>query len=176
VKEKYIPTAEEVTRFMSLLEPGREPEGVWLQGLRLHAVATFEAIPYRITDGKIQVYMIKRPATDPLFSNTFHTPGTMCSGSDNTLEDAFQRLKTDELSELKIDNPEQIEAFYRVSPRGNEAVFMHLVKVFEGGNPENWYDADNIPLNTTQVHVDMIKKCVKAINKKGQKRHNWAFE
>jgi hypothetical protein len=176
VKEKHIPTAEEVTEYLESLEPGKMPENVWLQGLRLNAAVTFEAIPYRITDGKIQIYMLKRPATDPLFSNMFHTPGTMCRGNDNTLDDAFNRLKTDELSELKIDRPEQIETFYRVSPRGKEAVFMHLVKVFEGGNPENWYDADNIPQNTVQVHVDMIKKCVIAINKKGQKRQTCAFE
>jgi hypothetical protein len=160
-----IPTPEEVARTEQTYEPGRVPEVVWLEHLRLNAIVAVEIIPYKIVDGKVKVYMIRRPTNDPFYPNQLHTPGTMCNGNDKTIEDAVQRVMNEEISEFTTDRPEEIDTLYRSTPRGVEGAFIFSTRVIDGGNPENWYDAENLPKDTIEHHQEMIKIVLPKLSK-----------
>ncbi len=169
-------STEEVAKAEQSYEPGRVPEPVWYEHIRLNAVVTVEITPYKIVDGKIFVYMEKRPESDKFYAGQYHMPGTMVNGNDQDLESALNRVKRKEIGSFVSDEPEQIAAYYRTTPRGNEGVFQFLMKVYEGGDPNNWFDVENLPLNTITAHKEMVAKSVNVIKTKGQKRQIVSFE
>ncbi len=152
-----IPTPNQVANAEKTYIPGQVPEEVWMEHLRLNAVVTAEITPWKIEDGIIKVYMTRRPANDPHFANQLHMPGTMCNGNDKTMATAIQRIKNKELVGFVADEPENVDSLYRDTPRGPEGAFIYLMKVTSGGNPEDWYDAENPPEDTIEHHKDMIK-------------------
>jgi hypothetical protein len=152
-----IPTPDQVARAERTYDPGRVPEEVWMEHLRLNAVVTAEVTPWKVEDGKIKVYMTRRPASDPLYANQLHMPGTMCNGSDKTMAMAIQRIKDKEMQGFEGEEPENVDSLYRDTPRGPEGAFIYLMKVTKGGKPEDWFDAENLPEDTIDHHKEMIK-------------------
>lgn len=169
-------SAEEIAKAENSFEPGRVPEAIWYEHLRLNAVVTVEITPYKIVNGKIMVYMEMRPQTDRYYPGLYHTPGTMVNGNDISLEMAIDRVKSKEIGTFITGDVEQIAAYFRKTPRGNEGVFQYLLQVYEGGNTENWFDVEDLPQNTIPAHKEMIALSVAKIRAKGQKRQIAAFE
>lgn len=167
---------EEVAKIESEFKPGQVPESIWYEHLRLNAIVTVEITPYKIVDGQIMIYMEKRPERDRYYPDLYHMPGTMVNGSDEDLESAINRVKTKEVGSFITGDTEQIAAYYRSTPRGKEGVFQYLMQVYEGGSPQNWFNADNLPENTIPAHKEMIALSVARIRAKGQKRQIAVFE
>lgn len=158
-------TPEEVAEMERSYTPGNVPEAVWLEHLRLNAIVAVEIIPYRVIDGKVKVYMTRRPTNDRYYPNQLHTPGTMCNGNDKALESAIQRVREGEIPKFITGKPEEVTVIYRSTPRGVEAAFVYSAEVFEGGNPEDWFDAENLPEDTIEHHKEMIQISLKKIKK-----------
>lgn len=162
MKER-IPTPSEIASAEQTYQPGKIPEDVWFEHMRLHAVATIETTPYRIVDGHIQVFMVRRPPTDKYYPNMLHVPGTMCNGNDTSLEDAYERVREKEFPELIIDKPKFIFNLFRKTPRGSEYAAVYATRVLSGGNEENWFNTDNLPEETIPQHKTMIREALKYI-------------
>lgn len=174
--ERYVPTPEEVTAALRQYESGKTPISVWYEILRLNGGGTVEVIPYRVQNGKIEVYMTRRPANDPFWPNQLHCPGVMVIGIDPSEEVVLERLRTKELKNAVTGGFEKIASVLRNTKRGTEVALVHMTQVFEGLPEENWYDTAKLPEDTIDHHVKMIEMAVGAIKSKGQKPQTAALE
>jgi hypothetical protein len=165
---KELPSNEEIAEAERRFVPGKVPIEIWYEHMRLNGSVTIELNLYRVVDDKIQFYMTRRPETDPFYPNQLHMPGTMLTGADTSAEDAIRRIKNKEVPWLIMDEPKNISAYIRKTPRGTEGVFMFTAQVYSGGSPDKWFDAENLPEDTVENHKHMAKISLEAIRKARQ--------
>lgn len=166
---------QEIADKLASYPSGNVPEPIWQQELMHLGGRTYELIPLRVRDGKIQVFMTKRPETDPVWPGILHCPGVMLNGPE-TKEDALTRLKEKEIKGMYITTPELFQTIPdRLTERGAESVFVYL-SLIQGGSDSDFYDVENLPESTIPHHVDMIKSAVILLKAKGQRRQLAAFE
>ncbi len=92
------PSPEEIKQasdILARLDPGRLPLDIFIEVARLTVTPIIEVVPLRKNkDGKTEVLLTERDASDSIWAGMLHTPGTVirANDSDSNNLDAFQRI------------------------------------------------------------------------------------
>lgn len=137
----------------------RLPTEIFNQFQKVFGGTSLEVVPIRYdTDGKIEVFMLKRPADDPYWPDRFHVPGTMVFAWDwfegNGLKKPWQRIEDKEKIPTSKGVLMEVETKLLDTKRGletalvNNLVFSGPVSV-DGGE---WFKIDELPKNLVDHH------------------------
>lgn len=137
---------------------------------RLVVYPAIELIPLRKNQfGDVEVLLISREASDPVWPSMLHMPGTVLRATDSSIEGAFKRLVRDELNGLKVSVLEFNGVHLNRNLRGNGLQMEYLVHI--EGVPENaaYYSIDSLPTNFIQEQVESLNRGVERYRRVGQK-------
>jgi len=148
---------------LSRLQPGKIPVEVFIQIARLTVLPILEVVPVRLgQDGRPQVLLTERDASDPIWGGMLHTPGTVLRPSDveGSNTGAFGRILKDELNGLEVGEPVRVESIFHKVKRGTEQAEVYYVEVYGELQNGQFYDADNLPANVVDTQLDFIRNAV----------------
>lgn len=160
------PNSEDLAKavdVLSRLQPGKIPLDIFIQIARLTVLPIVEVVPVRMgADGKPQVLLTERDASDPIWGGMLHTPGTVLRPSDAEEGNAgaFGRILKDELDGVEVGEPVLVESIFHKVKRGVEQAQVYYVEVY--GEPTNgqFYGADSLPMNVVDTQFDFIRNAV----------------
>lgn len=139
---------KEISLLVELLnkcEPGNLSPGVFEAVARIAVYPAVEFIPLRKKEGRIEVLLLERSADDLIWPSMLHTPGTILRPTDNTMEAAFSRLFSDELSGLSTKTPVFIGAHLSRNSRGTCILLEHVLDVEGEPTVGTFYEVTNLP-------------------------------
>jgi hypothetical protein len=122
-----------------------------------------EIVPMRVSrEGKIQVLLVEREISDPIWGGMLHTPGTVIRASDTRANnaDAFERILEGELSNVPASKPVFVENVFHEVKRGKEQVQVYYVEVTGEPVSGRFYDADALPENVVDSQLGFISHAV----------------
>lgn len=160
ISEKQI---TEVENTLSQLSPGFLPYPIFLQVSRLTVNCIIEIVPIRLRDNKPEVLLLKREESCSIWSNMFHTPGTVLRATDEkwSFVSAFDRVIKTELKEYKISSsPIYVDTVFQQTARGAELALVHYVEVEDNFNNDNFYSLNRLPDNVVETQINFIKNAV----------------
>ncbi len=95
----------------------------------------------------------------------FHTPGTILRPTDQTYQDAFDRLYRDELKNIETDRPIFLGAELSINQRGRCVLLEHLVVVTGEAIEGRFYDVDKLPDSFIEEQRPSLERAVAAYRK-----------
>ena len=158
-------TTEETNTLVALLntlEPGFLPYDIFIAIARLVVLPAVEFIPLRIVDGRVQVFLIRRPTNDP-WPNKLHTPGTVLRPTDTSLEDACKRLLSDEFG---ITDSQSVQLHFigcglqADNDRGSGLCIEHILELQEVPTTGEYYDVESLPDDFIEFQKPMVQRAV----------------
>lgn len=161
-------TDQETQQLIELLEKvpaGYLPEGVFVNIARLAVLTAIEFVPLRYNQGKIEVLLLPRPSTDPIWPNLLHTPGTILRSTDNSFEDAFKRLCEEEIGVTGNHKIIFTQNSIDKGQRGSAVLFEHILIMDEPPLNGKFYDVQNLPENVIPEMKDLIYRAAKQFEK-----------
>lgn len=157
--DEYTDIAEGLSR----LEPGFLPFEIFHQVARLAVLPIVEIVPLRTTaDGTVEVLLLEREASDPLFAGQLHTPGCVVLATDKpgSFETAFQRLMLGELQGVRTNEPVYVTQLLHHSGRGMESTHVYWIEVYGEPTAGAFYHVDNLPTNFMPSQLDFLPQAV----------------
>ncbi len=154
---------KQVATLLAKLQPGFLPYPIFEQIARIVALPIIEFIPLRFNhDKQVEVLLIRRTDTDPLFAGLMHTPGTVVRADDESKGEvhahtAFERLLNGELAGMAVSDPAYVGSIFHTSKRGVEQAQLFWVEVLEQ-NPAigEFWPVDNLPDNLIDSQRNFI--------------------
>lgn len=164
-----MPADKDSNRLVSFLEkytPGNLPPAVFEAVARIAVYPAVEFIPLRMHDGRVQVLLFERPDDDIVWPSMLHTPGTVLRPTDQTYQDAFDRLRKDELADLEIEDPLFMGAELSHNRRGACVLIEFLVIVTGEPTVGCFYDVDDLPPRFIEEQRPSLERAVVAYAKR----------
>lgn len=131
---------------------------------RLSVGVAVEAVLLRENDGKLEVYLTKRAATESAYANEWHCPGSFMRPGES-YADVFKRLNEREFK-AKITKGRLVGINNNTGEeRGHTQSHIFLVEVESEPQAENggWFSVNSLPELTVCHHVwPIIDEAVKA--------------
>jgi len=162
-------TDEEVECLKQLLNkstPGDLPPEVFEAVARVAVYPAVEFIPLREKNGQIEVLLFQRPAHDLIWPNMWHTPGTVLRPTDETYDNAFDRLVHEELKDLKIGKPIFLGAELSKNDRGAVVLLEHLVIADSEPKAGRFYRIDQLPNTFIEDQRASLERAVQAFRQR----------
>ncbi|HUC88281.1 MAG TPA: hypothetical protein VMR95_03990 [Candidatus Binatia bacterium] len=145
------------TSLLKQLEPGFLPYDIFIEFARLAVLSIVEVVPFRYSNGAVEVLLLKRRKDDAIWPNKLHNPGTVVRPTDASLtEEAFSRIVNDELNGTKISEPQFVKNLFRTTIRGKENVQLFWVEVLDAPKEGSFYSVDNLPDNLIAAQAELI--------------------
>ena len=144
------------------LQPGYLPQKIFHAITRLVVTPTFVVIPLFYCEQKILVHLTRRDSDDPHYANLLHPPGTVLQATDQSLNEAYERLAQTELNGLRlIGSPVFVDVFYEQIKRGREISLVHWIALECNGDREGFYDSETLPADIVPTDITRIEKAVR---------------
>lgn len=158
---------ESVTyKYLETLHPGKIPEKIFVQLLRLFPASCIEVVPIRVQKNKVQVLLTKRPSNDPIWPKLWHVPGTMLTTKDKKFEDAFKRVMEEELNDIAgWESAGFASNLLHESTRGMESAVIYWLELpYRIRKPKNskFFDRHKLPKDIIKSHKEVIELAVKS--------------
>lgn len=156
---------------LSRLPAGFLPFPIFRQIARLATMSIIEIVPYRIRDGRIEIWLVEHGDENQpwpeLWPNTLHTPGTVVRPTDESHQDAIDRVLRDELQGVELaGEPEYVCNILHRNRRGLENAQVLVVEVVGELVVGDYYPIDKMPDNLMKCQLDFMPKAVDAIIKR----------
>ncbi|HSX36314.1 MAG TPA: hypothetical protein VLH84_05275 [Patescibacteria group bacterium] len=155
----------ELIRLLGMCEPGALPEEVFIAFARLTVLPAIEFVPLRYNEGHIEVLLIERPASDPIWPGMLHTPGTVLRSNDKTAQDAFDRLLHEELI---VDGKYTMTfngwSFVHIK-RGAGVTLEYIIQLAQQPLHGKYYPYDKLPNNFIEDQQDMVGRAVETFRR-----------
>lgn len=156
-------TDEEEKTLVGLLSkciPGKLPSAVFESVGRISVYPAIEVVPLRLREGKVEVLLMKRDATDPIWPDKWHTPGTVLRPTDNSISEAFERLMNDELPGMHTE-PIYIGNYLVNHARGKALCIEHLLVMRDETGVGQYFNVDMLPAGFIQQQKPALSRAVK---------------
>jgi hypothetical protein len=153
---------QQAAHILSKVEPGKLPLPIFLEVARLTVTPILEVVPIRIMNGKVEVLLIERDVSDPIWGGKLHTPGTVIRASDNEnyFADAFGRI-LNELANASIKGePAFVNRVLHQVKRGRELAEIYYVEIDGESNEGKFYASDSLPAETVETQIMFIEQAV----------------
>ncbi|MFH2108933.1 MAG: hypothetical protein ABII16_00520 [Patescibacteria group bacterium] len=130
-------------------------------------LVAIETVILRRKQGKVEVFLAKRPPTDAYYPNMLHSPGTILRASDRpgSYQDAFERVQKNELGVSFVSLPEFIGSHYFHTSRGPENALAFICKIDQEPKVGKFYNTSNLPENLVPHHYILIAKVLDSYKK-----------
>lgn len=124
---------------------------------RLSVGVAVEAVLFRETDGRLEVYLTKRAATESAYANEWHCPGSFMRPGES-YDDVLERLSQKEFK-AEVERIRLVGIVNHLhEERGH--VQSHICLVAAEGEPQaensGWFALDGLPDGTVDCHVNPI--------------------
>ncbi|MEI6477531.1 MAG: hypothetical protein WCO52_00900 [bacterium] len=156
---------ERLTSLLSQLEPGKLPLPVFMEMARLTTVPIIEIVPLRYgSESGIEVLMLVREESDPLWAGMLHTPGTVIRAYDEpgSYKGAFDRILKEELGGTLTTEPVLLKTVLRKVQRGTELASIYYVEVTGEPIQGTFYPLEPFPDNVVESQIGFIHEAAKA--------------
>ena len=162
-------TEEEQSQLIKLLEklePGLLPLDIFLQIARLSVLPIIEVVPLRRME-QTEILLLPRLATDKIWPNAMHIPGTEVRADDKgDFKAGFQRIQ-DELGSTQIGEPSFVRTMFHQSKRGWELAFIYWTEVTGEAHKGQFYKTSQLPASIIESQKEFIEEAVKSFEKSG---------
>lgn len=137
----------------------RLPEWYFFALEKIALIPAYEILVTKKTDRGTEIFLVKRPANDPVWPNMWHFPGTVLRFHDSS-EEIFRRLA----EELGINEwpaqPKLMDIVIQPNERGRHPHIFWRLEVssdtqFSTGQ---FFPIDNLPPNTIEYEAQNIKQ------------------
>jgi hypothetical protein len=163
-----LATQLEETLLLVLLERVR-PLGQKSAAL-FHAVAerfpqtAIETVIFKRHEGRVMVYLNKRPNDDPFFPGQWVLFGTVMRAYDNSFADGIARLEERELGGIRFGRVEQVGILFGDTPRGKETLIVFAAELSGDRSPTtgSWFYADALPPNLAERGRKVVALAVRS--------------
>lgn len=146
-----------VVEGLNSLSPGFLPKDIFEAIARLVVTPTFVVIPFIRTKEGVKVCLKRRDNKVSGDIGLLHPTGTIILATDKTLEDTYERLVDDELSDVEIiGKPVLCEIIFAEILRGKEITLLHYVEI-DSASPEDLYDPENLPDDVVETDLPRIE-------------------
>lgn len=149
-----------LVELLSKCEAGNLPPEVFEAVARVAVYSAIEFIPLRLKNGNIEVLLLERDNDDIMWPQMLHTPGTVLRPTDVSIENAFDRLFSDELIGLSTKHPEFIGLHMGRNRRGTCLLLEHIVEVTSEPKVGSFYDVNNLPDKFIAEQLDSLRRAV----------------
>jgi hypothetical protein len=173
-----------VSQLLGRLEPGFLPLPIFLAVARLVTTVTLEFVAIRQREGKVEVFMTKRPDDDAHWPGLWHFTGSVVRSTDVTeglgadYSPVFQRIIKDEFAGRAklIGEPTYVTTNFWTGARGVEYTPVFFVEADSSDLSEEndrqdggrFFAIDEIPENTVSHHKVLLPLVVEAFLKSKQ--------
>ncbi len=157
-------TPQQQTELVELLEklkPGFYPFPLFVQLARLMSCSIVEFVPLRLRDGGVEALLLPRPDNDVFWAGGMHIPGCVVRPNDDQ-HAVFDRIITDELGGVAVNEPQFVCAEIRRSKRGTEQAQIFYVEVTGTPTAGQFYSVADLPDNLVENQQRLIKKATEA--------------
>lgn len=116
--------------------------------------------------GNIEVLLLQRSNSDPVWHGAWHSPGSMVRATDITgdeflgAEDAFKRVQNSELGVTFTRQPEHVATFVHNTDRGKETAIVFVCEVTGEQKTGKFFDVNNLPSTLLSHHTRIINAAV----------------
>ncbi len=152
-----------VSKILSRFQPGQLPLDVFIEVARLTVTPIIEVVPLRRNaEGVIEVLLIRREDSDPIWAGLLHTPGTVVRANDKDINngDAFGRILNGELGGIQTSEPRFVKTILHKVKRGMEQAQIFWVEVKDEPLKGKFYPATKLPEATVATQIDFIMAAV----------------
>lgn len=162
--EEIRETAERLRR----LPKGFLPLEIFLAVAEKVATPTIDVAPLRTHEGRLQVFMLRRPDDDEHWPGQWHIPGTVLRATDeeNSFNSGLARLFDGETEGLvvPVGEPKHVGTKFWDVERGRELDHLHYVEVeaLSDDLPGQFFPVDELPDDTIAHHKIIIPEIVDA--------------
>jgi len=149
---------KQLVRLLRKLPAGPDlPLEVFFEFARLQCVAALELVPLRRHEGKTEVLLFRRSASDPFFPSQLHTPGTIVRIPDQTLDETLSRLLAHELPDVSLAGEiEYVMPLLHHSRRGAECSVIFYAPIADDAGEGEWYSVEDLPLDIVPTQPKFI--------------------
>lgn len=156
---------EDAAAILARLQPGFLPPAVFQQLARLSVVSILELVPLRVNSerGTIEVFLLARDDSDPVWPGMLHTPGSVIRPTDvgNGLEAVLQRLFATELA-IEPVPMHFVTTILHDSGRGAESAQIYWAELTETPQAGSYYPVDALPESFIASQHDFLGLAVAA--------------
>jgi len=139
------------------------PQKIFDMFQKVFGGTSLEVVPIRYDEkGNIEVFMMKRSASDTYWPGEFHVPGTMVFAWDwikgNGFDSAWKRIKKSEITQNNNGSLVSVSTLHLNTKRGAETACVNNI-VFKGPTSSEggeWFAIDKLPSNVIDHHQPII--------------------
>jgi hypothetical protein len=163
------PTSQALARVVTTLaklRPGFLPFPLFQEFARLMVLPIVELVPLRKSmNGDIEILLLPRDDTDPIWPDQLHVPGTVVRATDNTVAECLNRLVLGELIDGSYSIPTFATNILHDSGRGKESSQVYWVEVTKEPTIGSFYPYRNLPSRVVQSQLDFLSLAVEHYEK-----------
>lgn len=153
---------------LSRIPAGFLPFPLFRQVARLATMSIIEIVPYRIRDGRVEIWLtehgVENQPWPELWPDTLHTPGTVIRPTDESYQDAIDRVLKDELQGVELAGvPEYVCNILHRNRRGLENAQVFVAEVLGNLAVGDFYPADSLPDNLMRCQHDFMPQAIEKI-------------
>ncbi len=131
---------------------------------------TIDVVPLRISNGRMEVFMLRRPGDDPYWPGQWHVPGTVLRSTDKAgdfssgLDRLFKSKDETEGTITPTSAPKYVTTKFWDVARGRELDTVHYVPVEATSDqlPGQFFPVDELPDDTIEHHKIIIQEAAEA--------------
>jgi len=157
------PDVRQAADLLNQLTPGYLPEPIFVAIARLAVLTAIEFIPLRFAaDGSgVEVLLLPRPDSDPIWPGAMHTPGTIVRPTDTTFTAAQMRLVREELGLNELP-PLIANGTNLIECDRGRGVTMEFIAVMDNIEPVQgvFYNCNDLPKNFVAELRPVIDRAV----------------
>ncbi len=161
---------QQVVASLAKCQRGQLPLPIFIAIAQLTVSPILEMVPVRMTsDSIVQVLLVQREATDPIWPNALHVPGTVIRSSDQegSFDDALNRILKGELAgTTTTDQPQFVELIFHEVKRGRELSQIYYVELAGEPKTGTFYNANELPSSVPESQLTFIGNAVTAYKTK----------
>jgi hypothetical protein len=159
---------DEIVKALEECVPGGLSSAMFEAIARLAVYPAVEFIPLRQKEGKVEVLVFQRSANDMVWPSMWHTPGTVLRPTDESYNDAFDRLIREELKDTKTSLPIFMGAELSKNNRGRCVLLEHLLVVKGEPKAGRFFPIDNLPKDFIADQLPSLNRAVIAFERLGK--------
>ena len=157
-----------VVKLLSKLSPGFLQFDLFLQVARLVTLPIFELVALRQNGDYTEVLLLNRQDSDPIWPGLLHITGTVIRATDKSMTDCFDRIKSQELSNLKVTDPVFVKSSLHQTKRGSEFAQIYWSEVLEESSVGKFYPIDHLPQNIVEGQATIIQEAAASFRQNKQ--------
>lgn len=158
-------SSEEIVLLVDLIgrcEPGNLPSQVFESVARISVYTAVEFVLFRKINHSIETLLFPRSKNDPVWPGMLHTPGTVLRPTDNSFQDAIDRLLNDELVGLRVSKPHLVGTYFNQNARGSGIGVEYWLEVANNAGIGSFHNVKSLPDNFIPEQKQLLSRALES--------------